>query len=59
MILAAHDEFRAPAEIEDATRHWNATRHEIVAGASHFYIGRTDRVVALAGAFVDEFVARV
>jgi alpha/beta superfamily hydrolase len=59
LILAAHDEFRAPAEIEDATRHWSATRVEIVAGASHFFIGRTDRVVTLAGAFVDELAARV
>jgi len=59
LILAAHDEFRAPAEIEDETRHWNATRHEVVAGASHFFIGRTERVVTLAGAFVDDLAARV
>jgi alpha/beta superfamily hydrolase len=59
LILGAHDEFRAPAEIEDATRHWNATRLEVVAGASHFFIGRTDRVVTLAGAFVDDLAARV
>lgn len=59
LILAAHDEFRAPAEIEDATRHWNATQSEIVAGASHFFIGRTEHVVALAGAFVDDLAARV
>ncbi len=59
LILAAHDEFRAPAEIENATQHWNATSTEVVAGASHFFIGRTDRVVAFAGAFVDDLVARV
>jgi alpha/beta superfamily hydrolase len=59
LILAAHDEFRAPAEIEDETRRWKSTRTEVVAGASHFFIGRTDRVVALAGAFVEDLAARV
>jgi uncharacterized protein len=59
LILAAHDEFRTPAEIEDATRLWNATRIEVVAGASHFFIGRTERVVTLAGAFADDLAARV
>jgi uncharacterized protein len=53
LVLAAHDEFRAPAEIEAATAGWTATRLEVVAGASHFFIGRTDRVVALVGDFVD------
>jgi alpha/beta superfamily hydrolase len=59
LILAAHDEFRAPPEIEEETRQWNASRIEIVPGASHFFIGRTERVVVLAGAFVDDLSARV
>jgi alpha/beta superfamily hydrolase len=59
LILAAHDEFRTPREIEDATSHWKSTHIEVVAGASHFFIGRTERVVTLAGAFVDDLVARV
>jgi alpha/beta superfamily hydrolase len=57
LILAANDEFRSPSEIEDATRGWKATRVEIVPGASHFFIGRTERVVTVAGAFVDDVVA--
>jgi len=52
LVLAAHDEFRAPEEIEAATRTWAATRIDIVSGASHFFVGRTERVVTL----VDEFV---
>ena len=52
LVLAAHDEFRAPAEIEAATRDWASTRVDIVPGASHFFVGRTERVVRL----VDEFV---
>ena len=50
MILAAHDEFRAPAEVEAEIAHWTNTRVEIVSGASHFFVGRTDRVVELVGA---------
>jgi alpha/beta superfamily hydrolase len=52
LALAAHDEFRAPAEIETETADWVATSIEVVAGASHFFVGRTERVVALAEAFV-------
>ena len=52
LILAAHDEFRAPAEIEAEVAHWTNTRVEIVSGASHFFVGRTDRVVELVGAAI-------
>ena len=57
LVLAAHDEFRTPAEIADATKTWAATRIETVAGASHFFVGRTDRVTALVGDFVDELAS--
>jgi alpha/beta superfamily hydrolase len=57
LVLAAHDEFRAPEEIVEATRSWEATRIETVAGASHFFVGRTDRVVALVDDFVDELAS--
>ncbi len=50
LVLAAHDEFRAPAEIEADVAGWENTRVEIVPGASHFFVGRTERVVdAVAG----------
>ncbi|HET9730107.1 MAG TPA: hypothetical protein VFR41_11830 [Acidimicrobiia bacterium] len=51
LILAAQDEFRAPAEIEQETHDWINTRVDIVAGASHFFVGRTDRAVELTAAF--------
>lgn len=54
LVLAAHDEFRAPDEIAEETRDWKSTRIEVVAGASHFFVGRTDRVVAHATDFVAE-----
>jgi uncharacterized protein len=53
LVLAANDEFRAPAEIEAATSAWTSTRIETVPGASHFFVGRTERVVTLVGDFVD------
>ena len=33
-----------------------ATETEVIAGASHFFVGRTDRVGAAARSFVDELV---
>ncbi len=57
LALAQHDEFRDPAEVVDATAAWEATTVEIVPGASHFFVGRTDRLVATARAVVDRLTA--
>ena len=57
LALAQHDEFRAPSEIVEATADWAATTVEVVPGASHFFVGRTDRLVAAARAFVDRLDA--
>jgi hypothetical protein len=48
LVLAEHDEVRAPEEIERAVTDWQATTLEIVPGASHFFVGRTDHVIAAA-----------
>jgi uncharacterized protein len=56
LALAEHDEFRAPASVEAATRDWVATDREVIGGASHFFVGRTDRLVEVAVAYVDRFV---
>lgn len=53
LVLAGNDEFRSPQEIEAATSAWASTRTEIVSGASHFFVGRTDQVVTLARDFVN------
>jgi hypothetical protein len=45
VILAEHDEFRAPAEVREEVAAWPATTVAVVPGASHFFVGRTDRVV--------------
>jgi alpha/beta superfamily hydrolase len=53
LALAEHDEYRQPETIRARTKGWIATDVEIVPGASHFFVGRTDRLVDLALAFVD------
>jgi uncharacterized protein len=56
LALAGRDEVRAPedvlAEVErDA---WVNTRTEVIPGASHFFVGSTDRLVTIARDLVDE-----
>jgi alpha/beta superfamily hydrolase len=58
LVLAQHDEVRAPQEVHATVGTWRSTQVEVVAGASHFFIGRTDRVVAATLAFVREHAAR-
>jgi alpha/beta superfamily hydrolase len=55
LVLGQHDEFRDPASVIAETADWNATEVDVIAGASHFFMGRTDRVVDA----VEAFVARV
>ncbi|MET0628943.1 MAG: alpha/beta fold hydrolase [Acidimicrobiia bacterium] len=55
LALAEHDEFREPASVIDATRDWISTDIEVIGGASHFFVGRTDRLVELALAFVSRW----
>jgi alpha/beta superfamily hydrolase len=52
LVLAEHDEVRPAAEVATDAAHWSATTVEVVRGASHFFMGRTDRVVELALDFV-------
>ena len=53
LVLGQHDEFRAPESVVEATADWNATELDVIAGASHFFVGRTDRVVDAVRAFVE------
>jgi alpha/beta superfamily hydrolase len=47
VVLAEHDDFRALAEAQAITSTWRATRIEVVPGASHFFVGRQERVTEL------------
>jgi len=55
LVLAEHDEIREPDEIRALTADWTATTVDVVGGASHFFVGRTDQVATAA----TEFVTRV
>jgi len=48
LVLAQHDEFRDPADVVAETEHWENTEVDVVSGASHFFVGRYDRVVEIA-----------
>jgi alpha/beta superfamily hydrolase len=46
VVLAEHDEFRPAAQVQEEISTWTNTTTAVVGGASHFFVGRTDRVVA-------------
>jgi alpha/beta superfamily hydrolase len=51
LVLAEHDEYRDPTEVTSEVADWTGTTVAVIPGASHFFVGRTDRVVSetLAG----------
>ena len=53
LALAQHDEYRDPAEITELAECWANTDVHVVGGASHFFVGRTDRLVELASNYVN------
>jgi uncharacterized protein len=57
LALAEHDEFRDPASVREAIDGWANTDVEILAGATHYFVGRTDRLADLAGRYVGEIAA--
>jgi alpha/beta superfamily hydrolase len=48
VALAEHDEVRSPEDVTAEMAGWTNTRIAVVPGASHFFVGRTDRLVDLA-----------
>ena len=42
LALAANDEFRAPDEVRAEVSGWSNTTVDVIGGASHFFVGRTD-----------------
>jgi alpha/beta superfamily hydrolase len=52
VVLAQHDEFRAADEVAADVARWRNAQSHVVGGASHFFVGRTDHVIAHATAFV-------
>lgn len=52
LIVPEHDQFDPPERVRTVTTGWQATRVEVIAGADHFLVGRTDQVAALVVEFV-------
>jgi alpha/beta superfamily hydrolase len=57
LALGEHDEYRSPASVQEEVASWTATDTVVIPGASHFFIGRTDRVVDVARGYVDRLDA--
>jgi alpha/beta superfamily hydrolase len=56
LILAEHDEYRAPAEIQHEVAAWSNTTTAVVPGARHFFVGRTDHVTKETQVGIDRAV---
>jgi alpha/beta superfamily hydrolase len=57
LALAEHDEYREPSSVIDETAAWTNTESVVIGGASHFFVGRTDRLVEVAIGYVDRITA--
>jgi alpha/beta superfamily hydrolase len=55
IVLAERDEIRAASEVAAITGGWDACTTEVLPGASHFFVGRTDRLIRS----VTTWVARI
>jgi hypothetical protein len=53
VVLGENDTVIDTPAVDATTRAWTNTRVETVGGASHFFVGRTDPLVALAVAQID------
>ena len=51
-----HDQFRPPDSLDEVVGGWPNTRVEVVTGADHFLVGRTDVVQRLAVEFAAELL---
>jgi alpha/beta superfamily hydrolase len=56
LLLGANDEYRTPGEVIAAVDGWTNTTVQVVGGASHFFVGRTDVLTREVAAFADRVV---
>ena len=54
VLLAEHDEFRPAGEVQAVTATWTNTETEVIGGASHFFVGRTARLVERVRGWIDD-----
>jgi alpha/beta superfamily hydrolase len=48
VAVPEHDQFRPPESAQPIVDRWSNTRMEVVKGADHYLVGRTDRAAQLA-----------
>ncbi len=53
VLQPEHDQFRRPDALAPLIESWEATTTEVIGGADHFLVGRTDRVLERTIAFVE------
>lgn len=51
LIVPEHDEFRPPDAAREATAGWTNTTIEVINGADHFLVGRTEKIARLVAGF--------
>ena len=54
LAIPQHDQYRPPEEAAEITSSWVNTRLETIAGADHYFVGRTDRLVPLCLELLEE-----
>ena len=54
LAIPEHDQYRSPDSAAPIVTEWNNTRTEVIKGADHFLVGRTDRAVELCLAYLRE-----
>jgi uncharacterized protein len=57
LIVPEHDQFDPPERVRRLTEGWQATTVEVIKGADHFLVGRTDRVASLVVDLVERVTA--
>ena len=57
VLLAEHDEFRDATVLEAETARWVNCTTATIPGASHFFVGRTDRLAELTLAWIDQLLS--
>ena len=57
LAVPERDQFRSPESAREVVASWTNTQIDVVPGADHFLVGRTDRVVELAVEFINRFLS--
>jgi uncharacterized protein len=56
LVLGERDQITEPQSTAATASSWTSTTVDLVPGADHYFVGRTDRVVVLATSFLDGLV---